>query len=265
MVIYRSESSRSRTSIHGGLRRGAAAAAVGAVLVLSAGVPASQAADGSAEPTESAAVAADGDLAGVSGLLNGLLGGSGGQTKASPEPTPAPSGSSTPTVTPSPAPTSTAPTSTAPTSTAPTSSAPSTSASPAPQGTTPQGTTPQGTAPQGAVPPSSAPAPLSTSPDAAGSAAGTQPNGQPGAPADATQEAGQEADRAADQPTDTHGTNATPVSGPGRHGNAPASRDNMASATAAAAAAEPAKVWLGVGLVGSAGAAGLLFARIRQI
>ncbi|MHA7288319.1 hypothetical protein ACX80V_01545 [Arthrobacter sp. MDT3-24] len=250
MVIYRSESSRSRTSIHGGLRRGAAAAAVGAVLVLSAGVPASQAADGSAEPTESAAVAADGDLAGVSGLLNGLLGGSGGQTKASPEPTPAPSGSSTPTVTPSPAPTSTAPT-----STAPTSSAPSTSASPAPQGTTPQGTAPQGT-----VPPSSAPAPVSTSPEAAGSAAGTQPNGQPGAPADATQEA----DPAADQPTDTHSTNATPVSGPGRHGNAPASRDNMASATAAAAAAEPAKVWLGVGLVGSAGAAGLLFARIRQ-
>ncbi|QDG67673.1 hypothetical protein NIBR502772_17020 [Pseudarthrobacter sp. NIBRBAC000502772] len=80
-----------------------------------------------------------------------------------------------------------------------------------------------------------------------------------------TQDAGQEADPAVDQPTDTHSTNATPVSGPGRHGNAPASRDNMASATAAAAAAEPAKVWLGVGLVGSAGAAGLLFARIRQI
>ncbi|MCP8998585.1 hypothetical protein NFC73_02375 [Pseudarthrobacter sp. RMG13] len=250
MVIYRSESSLSRTSIHGGLRRGAAAAAVGAVLVLSAGVPASQAADGSAEPTESASVAADGDLAGVSGLLNGLLGGSGGQANASPEPTPAPSGSSTPTVTPSPA----------PTSPAPTSSAPSTSASPAPQGTTPQGT-----APQGAVPPSGAPAPLSTSPDAAGSAAGTQPNGQPGAPADVTRVAGQEADPAADQPTDAHSTNATPVSGPGRHGNAPASRDNMASATAAAAAAEPAKVWLGVGLLGSAGAAGLLFARIRQI
>ncbi|BAS09929.1 hypothetical protein AHiyo4_33510 [Arthrobacter sp. Hiyo4] len=102
MVIYRSEFSLSRTSIHGGLRRGAAAAAVGAVLVLSAGVPASQAADGSAEPTASAEVAADGD--GVSGLLNGLLGGSGGQTTASPVPTPAPSGSSTPTVTPSPAP-----------------------------------------------------------------------------------------------------------------------------------------------------------------
>ncbi|KRE74120.1 hypothetical protein [Arthrobacter sp. Soil762] len=253
MVIYRSEFSRSRTSIHGGLRRGAAAAAVGAVLVLSAGVPASQAADGSAEPTGSTEVAADGDLSGVNGLLNDLLGGSGTQATASP--TPAPTGSSTPTATPSPAPTSTAPT-----STAPPPSAPSTSASPAPQDTTPQGT-----APQGAVPPSSAPAPVSTSPETAGSAAGAQPNGQPGAPADAAQDAGQEADPAADQPTDAHSTSATPVSGPGRHGNAPASRDNMASATEAAAAAEPAKVWLGVGLVGSAGAAGLLFARIRRI
>ncbi len=257
MVIYRSEFSRSRTSIHGGLRRGAAAAAVGAVLVLSAGVPASQAADGSTDPTGSAEVAADGDRSGVNGLLKGLLGGSGGQAKASPEPTPAPTSSSTPTATatPSPAPTSTAPTSTAPTS----------SASPAPQGTTPQGT-----APQGAVPPSNSPAPLSTSPDAAASPAGTQPNGQPGAPAAGTQEdgqdAGQDSDPAAGQPTqDAHSANATPVSNPKRPGNAPASRDNMASATEAEAAAEPAKVWLGVGLVGSAGAAGLLFARIRRI
>jgi hypothetical protein len=35
--------------------------------------------------------------------------------------------------------------------------------------------------------------------------------------------------------------------------------------TAAEPAAEAAKVWLGVGLVGSAGAAGLLFVRIRKI
>jgi hypothetical protein len=34
--------------------------------------------------------------------------------------------------------------------------------------------------------------------------------------------------------------------------------------TAAGPAAETTKVWLGVGLVGSAGAAGLLFARIRK-
>ncbi|MDI3193154.1 hypothetical protein QK290_00475 [Pseudarthrobacter sp. AL07] len=104
--------------------------------------------------------------------------------------------------------------------------------------------------------------PLSTSPDATGLPAGTQPDGQPGASADGTQDSGPAGDPAADQPT---GADATPVSGPGRHGNAPASRDNMASATAAAAAAEPAKVWLGVGLVGSAGAAGLLFTRIRKI
>ncbi|WP_426990184.1 hypothetical protein [Pseudarthrobacter sp. Y6] len=254
MVIYRSEFSRSRTSIHGGLRRGAAAAAVGAVLVLSAGVPASQAADGSTDPTVSAEVAADGDLDGVNGLLNVLVGGSGGRSTASPEPTPAPSSSSTPTATATPSP---APTSTAPTSSEPTSSAP-TSASPAPQGATSQGT-----APQSPGSPSSAPAPLSTSRDA-GSPAGTQPNGHPGAPAGGTEDAGQEADPAADQPTqDAH--NATPVSNPKRPGNAPASREDMASATEAAAAAEPAKVWLGVGLVGSAGAAGLLFARIRRI
>jgi hypothetical protein len=257
MVIYRSEFSRSRTSIHGGLRRGASAAAVGAVLVLSAGVPASQAADGSTDPAASAEVAADGDADGVNGLLKGLLGGSGGRSTASPEPTPAPSSSPAPTASATP---TSAPTSTAPRSTAPPSSAPTTSASPAPQGTTQQGTAPQST-----VPPSSAPAPLSTSPDAAGSPAGTLPNGQPGAPANGTQDAGQEADPTADQQMqDAHSANATPVSNPKRPGNAPASREDMASATEAAAAAEPAKVWLGVGLLGTAGAAGLLFARIRR-
>jgi hypothetical protein len=42
---------------------------------------------------------------------------------------------------------------------------------------------------------------------------------------------------------------------------APSARHGM---TAAGPAAETTKVWLGVGLVGSAGAAGLLFARIRK-
>lgn len=261
MVIYRSEFSRSRTSIHGGLRRGAAGAAVGAVLVLSAGVTASQAADGSTDPTASAEVAADGDVKRVSGLLQGLLGGPGGRSTASPEATPAPSSSSTSTATatPTPDPTSTAPTPTVPS--APTTSAPATSASPAPQGTTPQGT-----APRSPGSPSSAPRTPSTSPDAAGSAAGAQPNGQPGAPADGTQDAGQVVDPTADQPTqDAPSADATPVSIPQRSGDAPAGREDTASAPEAAAAAEPAKVWLGMGLVGSAGAAGLLFARIRRI
>ncbi|MFX1818722.1 hypothetical protein PV768_02900 [Pseudarthrobacter sp. CC4] len=46
MVYIRSELFTSRTGIHGGLRRGTAAAAVGAVLVLAAGVPASHGDDG---------------------------------------------------------------------------------------------------------------------------------------------------------------------------------------------------------------------------
>lgn len=46
MVYIRSEFFTSRTGIHGGLRRGTAAAAVGAVLVLAAGVPASHGDDG---------------------------------------------------------------------------------------------------------------------------------------------------------------------------------------------------------------------------
>lgn len=246
MVIYRSEFSRSRTSIHGGLRRGAAAAAVGAVLVLSAGVPASQAADGSTDPTEPAQVAIDGDLAGVNGLVKGLLGSSGQQSTASPQPAPAPTVSTAPTATGTPAPASSATTVPAP-------------ASPA--------TTPQIAAPQVAVPPSSAPAPLSTSPAAGvGSPAGTQPNGQPGGPAAETPRARDDGGPFADQPTqDAHRANASPVSVPKPPGNAPASQENMASANETEAGTQPGKVWLGVGLVGSAGAAGLLFARIRRI
>ncbi|HEY8754361.1 MAG TPA: hypothetical protein VIM40_12030 [Arthrobacter sp.] len=258
MVIYRSKFSRSRTSIHGGLRRGAAAAAVGAVLVLSAGVPASQAADGSTDPTEPAQIAVDGDLSGVNGPLKGLPGSSGELSTSSPEPAPAPSGSTAPTATATPTP--------APTSTATTSSAPASSATAAPQGTAPQAPTPKST-----PSPSGAPAPVSTSQapatgSPAGSPAGTQPNGQPGVPAAGTQDTGQDGDPTAERPTqDAQSANATPVSVPQLPGNAPASGENMASATEAEAGAEPGKVWLGVGLVGSAGAAGLLFARIRRI
>lgn len=258
MVIYRSELSRSRTSIHGGLRRGAAAAAVGAVLVLSTGVSASQADDDSTDRTKPARVAADGSLAPVNGLLKGLLGGSGGYAvTASPEPSPS-------------APTTTAPTTTAPISTQPPAPAPASTATASPVPTTAPTSAvpaPQGAAPQSTVPPSTAPAPLSPSPaTGAGSPAGGQPNGQPGAPAAGTQDAGQDSGPTADQSTqDPRSANASPVSGPRRPGNAPASREKMASATEAEAAAEPAKVWLGVGLVGTAGAAGLLFARIRRI
>ena len=55
MVSNRSELSMSRTGIHGGIRRGTAAAAVGAVLVLSTGVQAALAEDAPAPPQDPAA------------------------------------------------------------------------------------------------------------------------------------------------------------------------------------------------------------------
>ncbi|MDE8667285.1 hypothetical protein PY310_01655 [Pseudarthrobacter sp. H3Y2-7] len=58
-----------------------------------------------------------------------------------------------------------------------------------------------------------------------------------------------------------HGTGSTVASGYPNRAGAPAARHDM---TAAGPAAETTKVWLGVGLVGSAGAAGLLLARIRK-
>lgn len=57
MVYNRSELFTSRTGIHGGLRRGTAAAAVGAVLVLTTGVPASQGDEGIPQPGGDAAAA----------------------------------------------------------------------------------------------------------------------------------------------------------------------------------------------------------------
>lgn len=59
MVYNRSELFTSRTGIHGGLRRGTAAAAVGAVLVLTTGVPASQGDEGIPQPGADAAAGQD--------------------------------------------------------------------------------------------------------------------------------------------------------------------------------------------------------------
>jgi len=57
MVQHRSELSTSRTGIHGGIRRSAAAAAVGAVLVLTTGAQASQASQATPDPGDSTASA----------------------------------------------------------------------------------------------------------------------------------------------------------------------------------------------------------------
>ena len=107
MVIYRSELSRSSTGIHGGLRRGAAAAALGAVLVFSAGVPASQAADGQNNSGEPAQARASKGESVIGGLLKDLHVGAASRSHDRPAP-------SDTTASPSPAPTSTAPAGTAP-------------------------------------------------------------------------------------------------------------------------------------------------------
>jgi hypothetical protein len=252
MVNDRSESSRFRTGIHGGLRRGSAAAAIGAVLVLSAGVPASQADavpdSGDADVQVTGAV----PLPEIGGLLQGLL----GTAPASPQPTPVPEATS---ASPSPAPT------TAPTTVSP---------SPATSSTSGATYSPQ----EAAAAPGAASAP-SQQPGTAGSQLLSPPAGQGSAPqtaeAPATEQsaAGQPdagaASPAAARPTASAASPAgSRASGSGtlQAAGAPArGRHEMGPARDAEPAGAAAKVWLGVGLVGSAGAAGLVFTRIRRI
>lgn len=244
MVSYRSEFSRSRTGIHGGFRMGSAAAAIGAVLVLTAGVPASQADGGSGADEPEVQVSGSAQLPLVGGLLNGVL----GSATASPKPTPVPEAT---TVSPSPVP--------APTTASP---SPSTSASatgtaapvpaPSPQGGT-AGTLPQPAAGQ----PDPASTAAGAAPGVAGSEAGTPAADQPAAEDNAAASATSEPTSSAPGPTATTRTGV-----PQAVGGAAESRHEMTAQTEPAA--ETAKVWLGVGLVGSAGAAGLVFTRIRR-
>ena len=251
MVNDRSESSRFRTGIHGGLRRGSAAAAIGAVLVLSAGVPASQADavpdSGDPEVQVTGAV----QLPEI-GLLQGLLGTSGRAT-SSPQPTPVPEATS---ASPSPVPT------TAPATLSP---APTTSGS--------SGAT---AIPQEAVTGGSAPS--QQQPGTAGGQPGTLPAGQGSAPqaaeAPATGQsaAGQPA-AGAESPAAVESTASAPSQAASRGsgsgtlqtaGGPARGRHEMGPARDADPAGEAAKVWMGVGLVGSAGAAGLVLTRIRR-
>jgi len=240
MVKYRSEHSRSRAGIHGGVRRGSAAAAIGAVLVLTAGVPASQAdgASGSEEPDVQ--VTGGVQLPGVGGLLEGLLGDA-STAPASPQPVP-----ETTTIAPSPVPATTVPTTPAP-------------AAPQP---------PTGAAATGTAAPLAATSPL----DPGAAAAPLQPE----AAAAPEVSAGTAADiPAAQQPSAGDGvapsaaalmiagaTSTSRTGAPQAVGAPAQSRQQMTAQ--AEPAAETAKVWLGVGLVGSAGAAGLVFTRIRR-
>lgn len=292
MVIHRSEFSRSRTSIHGGLRRGAAAAAVGAVLVLSAGVSASQAADDNSDPRKSVEVATGTDQPKGKSRLKGLLSGSAGDAnlRIASEPTPtAPSVSdagaklstAAPTATQpqstiNPAPTPAAPLSPVPSSAAPLQPAPSSAAPSAPAQSAPapsSGPTALGTDRQGAaaeaVEPSATPAPVTTPPAPGGSPTTGGASGQPGAPTaptddnNGTQNPGDNGGSGENQPSTESRHSATPVSNPNRSGSV-TSGQQKASASEAEPVVESAKILLGVGLVGSAGAAGLLFYRIRK-
>ncbi|HJW01254.1 MAG TPA: hypothetical protein VJ617_19370 [Arthrobacter sp.] len=254
MVKYRSEILRSRTGIHGGVRRGSAAAAIGAVLVLTAGVPASQADGGSGSEDPDVQVTGSAELPGVGGLLQGLLGDA-ATAPTSPQPTPVPEAT---TASPTPVPTATAPATTAPAT-----------AVPAPTTLSPSPIAATGTA---------TPVPATSALGSTAAAAPLQEGTAPGAVSGLTGSSGMDTD-AADEPAAAAGGDASaralPAAGapgltatsstgvPQGVGGAAESRHEMTAQTEPAA--EAAKVWLGVGLVGSAGAAGLVFTRIRRI
>ncbi len=325
----------SRTGIHGGIRRGSAAAAIGAVLVLATGVSASQAAGVTPDPGDPAApitqqnkiLPLEASLQGQSeaarqdapgqnrdgkdakGKESGGNGnGKGKQADPGKAPSPSPSASASaiavppallPAVTATLSPTATAaPTpsakpSTAPTASAPTASAPGASRTPA----TPSATSapaPSRTAPatSAATPaPASAPAPDAAVPDTpetaaapAGEPAATAeaPASEPGKPAatgegQAEGQAGTDATAARFAGTDATDRQATasplyssPYAAPQAAGWTPYSTGTPGSAPRSNArlAAQPeprsAMVWLGSGLVGVAGAAGLVLFRLRN-
>lgn len=245
MVKYRSENERSRTGIHGGVRRGSAAAAIGAVLVLAAGVPASQAVVASGSDDSDVLVTGGVQLPGAGGLLQGLLGDA-ATAPASPPSSPAPE---TTTTSPSPVPAT---------------------ASPAP----PPATTLQH--PATAATGTTTPAPATTAQGAISTTAPVQLPEASAAEADVAGGAGAETSAAQQPATEDSaptaaalltaggaGTTAAPRTGfPQTVGRATQNQQQMTAQ--AEPAAEAAKVWLGVGLVGSAGAAGLVFTRIRR-
>ncbi|WP_457962973.1 hypothetical protein M1E17_16015 [Arthrobacter sp. D1-29] len=249
MVKYRSELSRSRTGIHGGLRRGAATAAVGAVLVLSAGVTSSQADDASPDSGGSGAqITGAVQLPALGSLVDGLLdpGGTAGSQPSRPATTTAP----------------------APTGTVSPSQPPSTPIAPA-------------TSP---VPATSSVPPLSSGAQqgaAAGTGATTGAGLQSALPQPAAE--GSQPEQAPVQPEATQPEAVQPEAGAGQSSSVPSPSAGQAfrSGTLQAAGSpavsrqgmtqapenlpETAKVLLGLGLVVSAGAAGLVFAKIRRL
>ncbi|WP_152683799.1 hypothetical protein [Pseudarthrobacter siccitolerans] len=331
MVQHKSELSMSRTGIHGGIRRGAAAAAIGAVLVLSTGASASQAEEGTPDPGDSAAPAVDTKSLPLVASLTGQHGredapgqnrdknpkaGGNGKPGARPAVSASASASAVPsallpaitatqspasgpaTATPSPVPTADAPAST-PTATRPATSpagsgpaSPGTSPAPASSGPA-QASAPASSAalsPAGGTP---AGTPVQT-PAAGNPTSGAPAVQMPGAqetPARAAAQNGQVGSNAAQLPggQETSGTETSAGTAPGAAapGNAaylplyavPQANSEWAPSYSAGALgnsvrssaelkAQPepksALVWLGSGLVGVAGAAGLVFFRLRN-
>jgi hypothetical protein len=322
----------SRTGIHGGIRRGAAAAAIGAVLVLTTGVQASQSAEGTADPGDPAAPAVDtqslpvvatlkgksgaahenapgqnrdGDAKGKAPAGNGQESNAQPGTGASPAATPSASASAVPSAlrpavtatqkpaaTPAPSPTDPAsqgpaasgPASSTPAATRPAASAPARSATGSAPGSTPASSAPASGA-------SSAPAPVAApASPAAGSPAApeTPPGGEgtaarPASPASAVpgdlpvtrkhqSDAGAVARVNAVTGTAAAGSEAAYVpiySMPqAESGWTPYATQGGSVRSSATLSAQPepksALVWLGSGLVGVAGAAGLVLFRLRN-
>jgi hypothetical protein len=329
----------SRTGTNGGIRRGAAAAAIGAVLVLATGVPASQATEGAPDPGDPAVPAVETQSLPVVAQLRGQAAaaredapgrnrdgknenkapsGKGKDSQparaASPSPTAAPSAPAVPSAlrpavratqkpTPTPAPTATAspvPTGSAPAPSAPVSGGP---ASDAPVSSAPAVSRPAASAPADSARASSGTAPgvAPSAPDAVPEAPRAGAPGTPASPETSAESGGMPAMPASPGSTvvgdfpvtgnDQSAADATagvpsvpgtaPVGGQTAYVpiySVPQTRAGWTPYTAAIpgnpvrssatlkAQPEPksALVWLGSGLVGVAGAAGLVFFRLRN-
>ncbi|MFD1242487.1 hypothetical protein [Arthrobacter ulcerisalmonis] len=255
-MAYNSSRILSRTGIHGGLRRGTAAAAIGAVLVLTAGTGTTHADDSVPWPKP-------GTLE-VQAVLPSVA-----VVESSVDPTP---GASTSLEAPSPSPSATAPGTPAPTSPAPTSPAPSSSAAPT---AAPTSTAAPVTPVPTVVPPSSAPTttapPTSTPPGvvpkAADAGPATEEAPEPVVPeGPATLPAAVESGEPTVAPQET----ALQRRGTFQIRTSSSVRLIKSGAVDASVAATPGPemnrfmVWLGLGLVGLSGAAGVTFLRVRR-
>ncbi|MCA4132338.1 hypothetical protein [Arthrobacter sp. M4] len=237
MVNQKPRFSQTRTGAHGGLRRVPASATLGAVLVISALIPAAPAS--AAVTGDALSVAIDGD---PGDLIAGILGG--------PPSKPKPSGTSTPA--PSPTPLSTSAPGVPATSQPPAATgSPVTAAEQAPAPPSqPSGAT-------GAAVANEQPAPAQSAPQVPANPGVKDPaEGPPAAPASASPRAAEPAKRSTEPSAEAHPTGRSAESLEGR---VPEATD------AAVQAPVPAVVWWGVGLVGFGVSAAGLYFRLRRL